>query len=163
MKAATRQRLIGLGLLILLLLILVPWGLQTSDELTLQLDSDIPAAPEIQWQPITPPIAPEKTQAVNEQITQERQQNIASTLDEEKPLVAYAVELASYTSRTAGVKMRQKLNDAGYSAYLRDKDGSTTLYLGPELDKKRMQKVRQQLKKNPTFEFSESKLVTYQP
>jgi DedD protein len=70
----TRQRVIGLLLLLLLAAILAPLVLRTPEQVRLALDMSIPEAPRISEPEIAPVVSEEEQAATDRQIDEERQQ-----------------------------------------------------------------------------------------
>ena len=188
MRPALRQRIIGLGLLILLLLILVPWATQVPDKLQLHLDAHIPTPPAVDWQPLTSPIEDDSQAQVVANIARERQQAVATSTDDgaaenQGKLLAFALELARYDNRADAEAGRQRLNDAGYRAYVRQaavaheaasqeddtqedapsRNAAFVLYAGPELDLSRLHLLQLHLNEDKRFHFDTEKVVTYRP
>lgn len=167
MRAPLRQRIIGLGLLVLLLLILVPWATQVPDKLQLHLDADLPAPPVVEWQPLTSPISEDILEKVTDDIARERQEVLADSLNETSPkadkLSAFALKLASFSSRKEADAERQRLNDAGYRAYVRQQEQGFALYAGPELESARLQLLQLHLSEDKRFHFTQMQVVTYRP
>lgn len=74
MHLRTRQRVIGLLLLLLLAAILAPLVLRTPEQVRLALDMTIPQAPQISEPQIAPVISEEEQAATDRQIDEEQQQ-----------------------------------------------------------------------------------------
>lgn len=167
MRPSVRQRIIGLGLLILLLLILVPWATQVPDKLQLRLDATMPDAPTVVWQPLVSPISDESLAQVTDDITRERQETLADSLSDTKNdadvLRAFALKLASFDSRAVAEAERQRLNDAGYRAYVRQQQKGFALYAGPELQRSRLTLLQLRLNQDKRFQFAAEQVVTYHP
>lgn len=85
MHLRTRQRVIGLLLLLLLAAILAPLVLRTPEQVRLALDMSIPEAPRISEPDIAPVVSEEEQAATDRQIDEEQQQVAAA---EPKPQVA---------------------------------------------------------------------------
>lgn len=165
MKPALKQRLVGLGLLVLLLTILVPWAFQVPDKLQLQLDANLPAAPVVVWQAPESPIAT----SLHEQTVQEidrahvGQTNLSSVADRDAPLQAFALKLAEYATATEAEAMRQRLNDAGYRAFVRARADHFVLLLGPDVLPEKLEEAGRQLNADKRFAFVGISLETYVP
>lgn len=164
-KPALKQRLVGLGLLILLLTILVPWAFQVPDKLQLQLDPTLPAAPTVVWQKPESPIST----ALHEQTLQDiarvhvGQTNLTTVADRDAPLQAFALKLADYTTSAEAETARQHLNDAGYRAFVRERAGHFTLLLGPDVMPEKLEEAVKQLNADKRFAFVGISLETYVP
>lgn len=74
MHLRTRQRVIGLLLLLLLAAILAPLVLRTPEQVRLALDMSIPEAPRISEPEIAPVVSEEEQAATDRQIDEEQQQ-----------------------------------------------------------------------------------------
>jgi DedD protein len=74
----TRQRVIGLLLLLLLAAILAPLVLRTPEQVRLALDMSIPEAPQISEPEIAPVVSEEEQAATDRQIDEEQQQVAAA-------------------------------------------------------------------------------------
>ena len=74
MHLRTRQRVIGLLLLLLLAAILAPLVLRTPEQVRLALDMSIPEAPRISEPDIAPVVSEEEQAATDRQIDEEQQQ-----------------------------------------------------------------------------------------
>lgn len=85
MHLRTRQRVIGLLLLLLLAAILAPLVLRTPEQVRLALDMSIPEAPRISEPDIAPVVSEEEQAATDRQIDEEQQQVAAA---EPEPRVA---------------------------------------------------------------------------
>jgi cell division septation protein DedD len=173
MRPSVRQRIIGLGLLVLLLLILVPWATQVPDKLQLHLDARLPTPPAVDWQPLASPIEADSLEQVRADIARQRQDAVAASPDElaaadQGKLRAFALELGRYDNRAGAEAERQRLNDAGYRAYVRQEkvrqqDAAFVLYAGPELDLSRLHLLQLHLNEDKRFHFDAEKVVTYRP
>lgn len=73
MHLKTRQRLIGLLLLLLLAAILAPLVLRTPDQVRVALDMSIPEPPAVNEPEVAPVVGEEETAATDRQIDEERQ------------------------------------------------------------------------------------------
>lgn len=93
MHLRTRQRVIGLLLLLLLAAILAPLVLRTPEQVRLALDMSIPEAPRISEPEIAPVVSEEEQAATDRQIDEEQQQvaavepesRVAPSAEEEEP------------------------------------------------------------------------------
>lgn len=178
MRPSVRQRIIGLGLLVLLLLILVPWATQVPDKLQLHLDAGLPTPPAVEWRPLVSPVEADSLEQVRADIDRQRQDAVAASPDElaaadQNKLSAFALELDRYDNRAGAEAERQRLNDAGYRAYVRQEkvrqekvrqqDAAFVLYAGPELDLSRLHLLQLHLNEDKRFHFDAEKVVTYRP
>ena len=155
MHLRTRQRVIGLLLLLLLAAILAPLVLRTPEQVRLALDMSIPEAPRISEPDIAPVVSEEEQAATDRQIDEEQQQVAAaepepqvappvveeepsadeepSAEDEPQPATQDApqpgltVQVASFSDVANAQALVARLREAGYSAYHREvrQDGNT--------------------------------------
>ncbi|MEA3260215.1 MAG: SPOR domain-containing protein [Pseudomonadota bacterium] len=155
MHLRTRQRVIGLLLLLLLAAILAPLVLRTPEQVRLALDMSIPEAPRISEPEIAPVVSEEEQAATDRQIDEEQQQVAAvepepqaappvveeepstdgepSAEDEPRPAAqdapqpGFTVQVASFSDAANAQALVARLRDAGYSAYHREvrQDGNT--------------------------------------
>lgn len=76
------------------------------------------------------------------------------TLAEEKPAldqegipVAWTLQLASFQDKTNAEKLRVTLIKKGYKAYVRERDGLSKVFVGPDIQRTQIEKLRLELKK----------------
>ena len=155
MHLRTRQRVIGLLLLLLLAAILAPLVLRTPEQVRLALDMSIPEAPRISEPDIGPVVSEEEQAATDRQIDEEQQQvaaaepepQVAPPVVEEEPSAdeepsaedepqpatqdapqpGFTVQVASFSDVANAQALVARLREAGYSAYHREvrQDGNT--------------------------------------
>ena len=155
MHLRTRQRVIGLLLLLLLAAILAPLVLRTPEQVRLALDMSIPEAPRISEPDIAPMVSEEEQAATDRQIDEEQQQvaaaepepQVAPPVVEEEPSAdeepsaedepqpatqdapqpGFTVQVASFSDVANAQALVARLREAGYSAYHREvrQDGNT--------------------------------------
>ncbi|MGB1408262.1 SPOR domain-containing protein [Alloalcanivorax venustensis] len=181
MHLRTRQRVIGLLLLLLLAAILAPLVLRTPEQVRLALDMSIPEAPRISEPEIAPVVSEEEQAATDRQIDEEQQQVAAAepepraappvveeepSADEEPseapqpaaqdaPQPGFTVQVASFSDVANAQALVARLRDAGYSAYHREvrQDGNTwqRVFVGPEIKRERAEALRQRLADDKAF------------
>jgi len=177
----TRQRVIGLLLLLLLAAILAPLVLRTPEQVRLALDMSIPEAPRISEPDIAPVVSEEEQAATDRQIDEEQQQvaavepepRVAPPVVEEEPSAdeepseapqpaaqdapqpGFTVQVASFSDVANAQALVARLRDAGYSAYHREvrQDGNTwqRVFVGPEIKRERAEALRQRLADDKAF------------
>jgi len=177
----TRQRVIGLLLLLLLAAILAPLVLRTPEQVRLALDMSIPEAPRISEPDIAPVVSEEEQAATDRQIDEEQQQVAAAepepraappvveeepSADEEPseapqpaaqdaPQPGFTVQVASFSDVANAQALVARLREAGYSAYHREvrQDGNTwqRVFVGPEIKRERAEALRQRLADDKAF------------
>ncbi len=168
MKPANRQRIIGLGLLCLLLAILVPWATNVPDDLQHQLDDEIPQPPKVEWLTLASPISEAEHAQVAANIAKQREQAVKETVDNKAgdktaALRAYALQLKQFDSLEKARQVQQALKDAGYSAFIRQVAEQFVLYAGPELELARLKALQKRLLADEQFTFKQPQVVAYHP
>ncbi|MGB1496136.1 SPOR domain-containing protein [Alloalcanivorax venustensis] len=181
MHLRTRQRVIGLLLLLLLAAILAPLVLRTPEQVRLALDMSIPEAPRISEPEIAPVVSEEEQAATDRQIDEEQQQvaavepepRVAPPVVEEEPSAdeepseapqpaaqdapqpGFTVQVASFSDVANAQALVARLREAGYSAYHREvrQDGNTwqRVFVGPEIKRERAEALRQRLADDKAF------------
>lgn len=171
MQLRTRQRVIGLLLLLLLAAILAPLVLRTPEQVRLALDMSIPEAPRISEPEIAPVVSEEEQAATDRQIDEEQQQvaaaepepQVAPPVVEEEPQPAtqdapqpgFTVQVASFSDVANAQALVARLREAGYSAYHREvrQDSNTwqRVFVGPEIKRERAEALRQRLADDKAF------------
>lgn len=171
MHLRTRQRVIGLLLLLLLAAILAPLVLRSPEQVRLALDMSIPEAPRISEPEIAPVVSEEEQAATDRQIDEEQQQVAAAEPSEPIPVPAeeepsdpapqdapqpgFTVQVASFSDVANAQALVARLRDAGYSAYHREvkQDGNTwqRVFVGPEIKRERAEALRQRLADDKAF------------
>lgn len=101
MHLRTRQRVIGLLLLLLLAAILAPLVLRTPEQVRLALDMSIPEAPRISEPDIAPVVSEEEQAATDRQIDEEQQQ-VAAAEPEPQAATPAAEKAPSVEEPSAG-------------------------------------------------------------
>ncbi|MEC8880502.1 MAG: SPOR domain-containing protein [Pseudomonadota bacterium] len=181
MHLRTRQRVIGLLLLLLLAAILAPLVLRTPEQVRLALDMSIPEAPRISEPDIAPVVSEEEQAATDRQIDEEQQQvaaaepepRVAPPVVEEEPSAdeepseapqpaaqdapqpGFTVQVASFSDVANAQALVARLREADYSAYHREvrQDGNTwqRVFVGPEIKRERAEALRQRLADDKAF------------
>lgn len=181
MHLRTRQRVIGLLLLLLLAAILAPLVLRTPEQVRLALDMSIPEAPRISEPEIAPVVSEEEQAATDRQIDEEQQQvaaaepepRVAPPVVEEEPSAdeepseapqpaaqdapqpGFTVQVASFSDVANAQALVARLREADYSAYHREvrQDGNTwqRVFVGPEIKRERAEALRQRLADDKAF------------
>ena len=79
----------------------------------------------------------------------------ASQMTTEKPVLdqqgvpaGWTLQLASFKERANAVNLQQQLLKRGYKAYIRDKAELSKVYVGPDLQKSRIQALKAELKRD---------------
>ena len=69
----------------------------------------------------------------------------ASRLDDASLPVSWSVQLASLSSRTGAEALQKTLRSQGYNAYIRQVDGMNRVFVGPVIERKEADRLRDQL------------------
>lgn len=179
MKQTLRQRLVGALVLLALGAILWPVIFDEGPKRTISKDSVIPAVPSIEPVIIEPLVNPsssdqatfgpvnEEGLPVEEEVDQElieqlQQQPVAqpAKIDEQGLPEAWSVQVGAFSNQLNAQALVQKLQSAGFKAYLRERDGLARVLVGPKLTKKGALQDQQAIEKQ--FELS-GRLVRYAP
>lgn len=149
MHLKTRQRLIGLLLLLSLALILALFVLRSPEQMRVALDMSIPEPPPI-TEPEVAPVISEREQAATDQQIDEEKQMVAAAGErrlrqptapsgqasgsgepdraapprpepgtDDAPLPGFTVQVASFSDTDNASALVERLRDAGYNAYHR--------------------------------------------
>lgn len=77
------------------------------------------------------------------------------SLSQEKPQldktgvpVAWTLQLASFKERDNALKLRERLLKSGYSAYIRNKNDLSKVFVGPDIQRVVVEKLRRNLKQH---------------
>lgn len=178
MHLRTRQRVIGLLLLLLLAAILAPLVLRSPEQVRLALDMSIPQAPQISEPEIAPVVSEEEQAATDRQIDEEQQQVATAEpapqaveeapqaeeapsaappepAPQDAPQPGFTVQVASFSDVANAQALVARLREAGYSAYHREveQDGNTwqRVFVGPEIQRERAEALRQRLADDKAF------------
>ena len=140
MDRKLRKRIIGAIVLAAFLVILVPeWLDGAGHKSRYSNDVEIPEKPE--FKPIADYMEPaDSAVTINKRIK-----------SEESSVHAWALQLGSFSKEANAEAMRDKLRAKGYASYvdvLKKPNKSTyRVRIGPELDKKRLEKIKTELSK----------------
>lgn len=155
MKQTLRQRLVGALVLIAIGAILWPVVFDEGPTRTISRDSVIPTAPAIEPVVIEPLVNPVPSDSatfgpVTDEglpVEEEPDQEMLTTLEESPAAVpavideqglpeAWSVQVGAFSNQANAVSLMQKLQAAGFKAYLRESDGLARVLVGPKLTKK---------------------------
>ncbi len=159
MQLKTRKRLLGFLLLGGGLALLQPWVLDGAGYQERHLEVVIPPPPEFpavttfrpQYQPHAstaepaPPVRPlssiddEKAGQAGEALSLEQEE---PQLDQQGVPVAWTLQLASFKEEENAVALRDRLLKDGYQAYLRQRDGLHKVFVGPDIQRSSLERVR---------------------
>lgn len=168
MEQHLKKRILGAFVTVVALAIAMPIVLDGSRS-QIRLTSDMPAQPELgAWQPIEnerrvridlEDLASGKTRADVELPpvrTVETDDPAAlgsrgdrAAIDDQQKAYAWTVQLGAFKQRKNAHALRDSLRQKGYKAYVQEMntDGLTRVYVGPELQRSKIEALQQQLKK----------------
>ena len=181
MDGQHKQRWVGVILLLLLAAMLAPFVFRSPEQVRLALDMEAPAPPPVAS--VEPGSAVDKARRdqARERIAEEREavrasgrassaepaEANASARTEEPPLSGWSVQVASFRERPNAARLKQSLNDAGYTAYQRkgsSEDGEALfrVFVGPELERADARELKRRIALDEAFEL-EGLVVPYHP
>lgn len=172
MEDRTKRQLLGLSVLVLGAAVLFPLFLTGEGYRERHLDSRIPAAPampevvnikpESTLLPDTseyPEVvaAPEKVVVLvknqpDKQVKTQEKRPVINTgtdipqLDEQNVPVAWTLQLASFKDESNARALRKQLIDAGHKVYTRKNDDLFKVYIGPDMQRDRLDQLKESLK-----------------
>lgn len=177
MSSPLKARVVGFLVLVSLAVIFLPWLLDGKGVSERQsADMSIPPAPEMPEIVVNPatreqldtalsapaPVKPETAKPAKEDtavaVTPEPDvshkaepkltlRNEKPALDQEGVPVAWTLQLASFKDKTNAEKLRVKLIKKGYKAYARERDDLYKVFVGPDIQRTQIEKLRAELKK----------------
>ncbi|PTU72699.1 SPOR domain-containing protein [Pseudomonas mangrovi] len=167
-----KQRIVGALVLVALAVIFLPMLLSRQDERA-SIEVEVPTAPvspgmpETVAPPVEVPVASEPVPGdVDQPLPLEPQPLVepatpaqvessrpaaaasetpASRLDEASLPVSWSVQLASLSSRPGAEALQKTLRSQGYNAYIRQADGMNRVFVGPVIERKEADRLRDQL------------------
>lgn len=181
MDGQHKQRWVGVILLLLLGGMLAPFVFRSPEQVRLALDMQAPEPPPVASVEADPAMDDARREQTRERIAQEREAvrksgeanagkgtgEGESTSTEEPPLSGWSVQVASFRERANAARLKQSLNDAGYSAYQRqgnDEQGDLLyrVYAGPELERADARELKRRIVLDEAFEL-DGLVVPYHP
>lgn len=181
MDGQHKQRWVGVILLLLLAAMLAPFVFRSPEQVRLALDMEAPEPPPVASVESQPAVDEARREQTREQIAGEREavrdsgrtnsekesagSDTAST--NEAPLSGWSVQVATFRERKNAARLKQSLNDAGYTAYQRQSSGPndkvlSRVFAGPELERADARKLKRSIALDETFEL-EGIVVPYHP
>ena len=172
MRPQTRDRLVGMLLLVLLAAILSPFIFRSPDEVRLALDMDIPDAPEVRVPDMTPAVPEDEVEEASEQILEAHDQvveiatenpgreplQMASSEEQAVTPSGWSVQVASFASEKAARDLDRRLRNEDYHAYVRrvEQDGESLyrVFVGPELSRSAADRLRDRLASDTRFKLA---------
>jgi DedD protein len=148
-----QQRLIGAILLVALGVIFIPVFLDGSGfksrysrSIEMPVEPEFPPLSEIKLKPVVPTHIKQKPAAV----PVKEADTDKSTTQLKQPGKAFALQVSTVTIKENAYDLRDRLRKQGYSSYVetRTKNGKTSyrVRIGPELDKGKLEKMKQTIK-----------------
>lgn len=170
MKEQHKKQLIGLAAVLVSALVLFPLLLDGTGYRERHLQERIPPAPalpplvEIEPQssvlpdtvepapPVQPavvavPVPPLKEAVVAARPVIDATQD-TPTLDEEQIPVAWTLQLASFRDEANARSLRSELVEAGYKVYIRNGPDLVRVFVGPDMQRSRLESLQARLKKD---------------
>jgi DedD protein len=76
-----------------------------------------------------------------------RMGTVKPVLDQQGVPTGWTLQLASFKERTNAVALQQRLKKLGYKAYIRNKGDLSKVFVGPDLQKKVIERLKAELKR----------------
>lgn len=161
------RRSVGAGVFLVIALAMFPLLFDAAGYRERELQGVVPqpislnrfTLPDVQRQPapLTPPAAPAAAVAVPPPAPEVARALEALSpsldpvqdpprLDEEQLPAAWALQLASFRQEENARALRTRLINAGYRVYIRHDEDVVRVFVGPELQRQRLEQLRQRLK-----------------
>lgn len=174
MEDSVKRRLLGLSVLAIAAALLFPLFLTGEGYRERHLESRIPVAPAmpdiVEIQPestllpdtseypeaVSPPekvIVMVENQPEKQTIAQEKRPVVSTDndkpqLDEQNVPVAWTLQLASFKDESNARALRNKLVEAGHKVYTRKNADLFKVYVGPDMSRDRLDKLKESLKRD---------------
>ncbi|TVZ39503.1 DedD protein [Alteromonadaceae bacterium 2753L.S.0a.02] len=159
MDDGLKQRIIGAFVLVAVGVVLLPLIFDRERIEPVNRKTQIPLAPHIETVDIQAPIekpVEERAAPPDTMFLPDKDKDVATVGDE--PVLdtkgvpnSWVIQVASYRFEGHAEKMRDKLIADGYSAYIRDvkteRGKLRRLFIGPNLDKSKLEKIQQSIEK----------------
>lgn len=179
MDGQHKQRWVGVILLLLLAAMLAPFVFRSPEQVRLSLDMEAPEPPPMAPVEAEPAISANKVEQARQRIdadrTAVRESGREAAAREESPeqagqgepapLSGWAVQVASFNQRDNATRLKESLNEAGYTAYQRrvgDGEALHRVYVGPELERADARKLKRRIRLDDAFEL-DGLVVPYDP
>lgn len=171
MQPRTRERLVGMMLLVLLAAILSPFIFRSPEEVRVALDMDIPEAPEVELPSLDPVVTERELEQARDDIDEAHEQvvEVAEENPDREPLdmasdkqpavpSGWVVQVGSFASEQAARDLDTRLRKEDYNAYVRrvEQDGDVLyrVFVGPELSRTAADRLRDRLASDTRFKLS---------
>jgi len=110
------------------------------------VDQPLPLEPQPEPETVEPPVVAVQPQAQPQARPQATTpQSATSRLDEAGLPVSWSVQLASLSSRSGAEALQKTLRSQGYNAYIRQVDGMNRVFVGPVIERREADRLRDQL------------------
>ncbi len=172
MQQKVKHRLIGLAVILISAAVIFPLFFDGSGYKERHLQSKIPAIPErpeivrikpknkplsdtsIAAEPSAPANIPPRSGKVQQMVKQRVEKekinldirNDQPVLDQQGVPVAWTLQLASFKDEVNAKSLRKQLIAEGYKVFTRKQGGLIKVYVGPELQKTRLESLKEKLK-----------------
>ena len=148
MEAPLQQRIVGAIVLVTLGVIFIPALLDGSGYKSRQTQ-DI----KVKEKPEFPPLTQKKVKPIATPVEKNRvEQEKSLTADSKKPIKSFALQIGTFSSNKSALKMRDKYRKEGFTAFISKVKvkgkSSYRVRLGPELERKVLDKLKKDLKKS---------------
>ena len=173
MQQKVKYRLAGLAVMLISAAIIFPVFFDGAGYQERHLSSAIPDAPErpeivsitpkkhplpvtdVYAEPSAPLVLPEPTGEVKKNIEKVvKTQKVDTTIAQDQPVldqqgvpVAWTLQLASFKDESNAKDLRKQLINAGHKVFTRKQGDLVKVYVGPELQKTRLEALQENLKK----------------
>ncbi|GAA0785705.1 SPOR domain-containing protein [Marinobacterium sediminicola] len=174
MTEQQKKRLVGAAAVIVSAVILLPLLLDGSGYRERHLQDRIPPAPEMPAlvdiepsqralpdtaapaDPAAPAVVKVPSPALRPAIAQSQPSidatNDTPVLDEQQVPVAWTLQLASFRDEANARSLRKELVEAGYKVYIRHSPGMVRVFVGPDLQRSRLEQLQMRLKRDYSLE-----------
>lgn len=148
MEAPLQQRIVGAIVLVTLGVIFIPALLDGSGYKSRQIQ-DI----KVKDKPDFPPLTEKKLKPIPTPVKQIKvEQEKARTPESKKPIKSFALQIGTFSSNESALKMRDQYRKDGFTTFIskekvKGKD-SYKVRIGPELERKVLDKLKKDLKKS---------------
>ena len=175
-KEQHKQRAVGIIILCLMALFVLLLLLQNPKQEQVDVDFSFPLGPTLTAEPEEPVISQQEREQVIEQVAADWREQAPTPEEAEQSakeqgknedvapyLSGWAVQLWSLSSEQSAKNMVSELNQAGFSAFVRQSRIEDKVlyrvYAGPELDKSKAQALLDKLKAHEVLQISQGLIV----
>ncbi|MBA4501888.1 SPOR domain-containing protein [Marinobacterium marinum] len=174
MTEQQKKRLVGAAAVIVSAVILFPLLLDGSGYRERHLPERMPAAPALpdvvdiapskpvladsaEPAPLAAPAVVEVPASALQPAVEQAQPRIEATkdtpvLDQQQVPVAWTLQLASFRDEANARSLRKELVDAGYKVYIRNGPDMVRVFVGPDLQRSRLEQLQTRLKRDYSLE-----------